>query len=187
MCLCCVSVIVWLISYQTNLMSKRVYIEEKRKNWRALWLQHCCNTLRTCRPRSSSALQAICSSMLLYLLMAVLFGLYDRPSVSLVGGALLYISCIVMMLCFWLFLAVFTFVFCNSSDSLSIYIASLYWYKCSNFNIHFATFFAISRSFKMKSKSCLVCIDAVISVLSLYLSSVVSWYSIVKWTAVSSI
>ncbi len=49
-----------------------------------------------------------------------------RPSVSFVGDILLYIFYTVAMLCFWFFLTAFTSVFCSSSDSLPIYIASLY-------------------------------------------------------------
>ncbi len=94
---------------------------------------------------------------------------YSCPSVSLIGDILLYISYIVVMLHFQLFLAILTSIFCNSSDFLSIYIISLYWYRCSNFNIHFMIFPATNRSFRIRSKSCLLCIDVVISVLSLCL------------------
>ncbi len=102
------------------------------------------------------------------------------PFMSFVGDILLYISCIVITLYFQLFLTIFTFVFCNSSDSLPIYIASLYWYRCPNLNIHFTTFPATNKSFKMRSKLYLICIGIVISILSFYLFSVVSWHSIIK-------
>ncbi len=160
--------------YQPDI--QRGLYRRKGKNWKASWLQHCCGMPRVRRLQDSSALQAICPSMLLCLLVAVL---------SLVGGTLLRISHTAAALRFWLFLVAPISAFCSSSDSPPICITSLYWCRYPSLNIHFVTFPAISRSFRARSKSCLVCIDTAISILSLRLSSIVSQHSIAKWAAVS--